>query len=336
MPRESYRDVHVDRPMSNFSVAHFQNTAEFVGHRFFPSMTVNFASDEFDFYPSGFFNRIHDSKRAEEGVANSIGYRVTKKNYSCGENALRTFISDRRRANTDSQRMLDQEAAILVTNALLLDKEQEFVNAFMTPGLWSTDWTGSATPTGTEQFLKWSDMASDPVRDMNNLQVELIRKGKRKPNKMLMTLDVWNVLRNHPDILERIKYTGSNNDPAKINLRAVAALFEVDEILIMQTVVNIALEGVEDADGLPPTIDEFMAANTVLYAYVTAQGGLMSPTAGLQFFHSRYIQHGLNGGPAIRRYSGVEGKKGEYIEAEMSMDRRAVAPDLGALLTSVI
>ena len=79
-----------------------------------------------------------------------------------------------------------------------------------------------------------------------------------------------------------------------------------------------------------------MAANTVLYAYVTAQGGLMSPTAGLQFFHSRYIQHGLNGGPAIRRYSGVEGKKGEYIEAEMSMDRRVVAPDLGALLVNVI
>lgn len=336
MPRESYRDVHVDRPLTNFSVAHFQDTSEFVGHRFFPAMPVNFASDEFDFYPSGYFNRIHKSKRAEEGVANSIGYKVTKKNYTCGEDALRTFISDRKRANCDSQRRLDMEATELVTRALLLSKEQDFVNTFLVSGVWTTERVGVAgTPTAV-QFLKWSDAASDPIRDMGNLQVEMIRVGKRKPNKMLMTLDVWNVLRNHPDILERIKYTGSNNDPAKINMRAVAALFEVDSIEIMQTVVNVALEGVENANGFPPTTDVFMAANTVLYAYVNRSTGLMSPTAGITFLHNRYIQQGLNGGPVVRRYPGVEGKKGEYIEAEMSLDKRVVAPDLGALLTAVI
>lgn len=336
MPRESYRDVHVDRPLTNFSVAHFQDTSEFVGHRFFPSIPVNFASDEYDFYPSGYFNRIHNTKRAEEGVANSIGYKVTKKNYSCGEDALRTFISDRKRANCDSQRKLDQEATELVTRAILLGKEQEFVDTFLQPGQWTTNWTGVTGTPAANQFLKWSDTASDPVKDMGNLQVEMIRVGKRKPNKMLITLDVWNILRNHPDILERIKYTGSNNDPAKINMRAVAALFEVDTIEVMQTVVNIALEGVEDANGMPPTTDVFMAANTVLYAYVSGGAGLMSPTAGLQFLHNRYIQSGLSGGPAIRRYPGVEGKKGEYIEAEVSMDRRICAPDLGALLTGVI
>jgi hypothetical protein len=335
MPRESYRDVHVDRPLTNFSIAHFQDTADYVGHRFFPSISVNFASDEFDFYPSGYFNRIHDSTRAEEGVANSIGYKITKKNYSCGEDALRTFISDRKRANCDSQRRLDQEATMLVTNALLLAKEKAFVESFLKPGIWTTNRVGAANPTGT-QFRKWSDAASDPVRDIGNLQVEMLRVGKRKPNKMLMTIDVWNVLRNHPDIMERIRYTGSNTDPAKINLRAVAGLFEVDSIEIMQTVVNNSLEGVEDAQGFPPTNDQFMASNVVLYAFVSGAVGLMAPCAGAQFIHNRYISTGLDGGPAIRRYPGVEGKKGEYIEAEMSMDRRVVAPDLGALLTEVI
>lgn len=336
MPRESYKDVHVDRPLTNFSVAHFQDTSEFVGHKFFPAMSVNHASDEFDFYPSGYFNRIHDSKRAEEGVANSIGYKVTKKNYSCGEDALRTFISDRKRANADSQRRLDMEATELVTRALLLAKEKEFVDSFLTPGVWTTERqgvTGAPTPT---QFIKWSDAASTPIEDMGNLQVEMIRVGKRKPNKLLITLDVWNVLRNHVDIIERIKFGGSNDNPAKINMRAVAALFEVDSIEIMQTVVNVALEGVEDADGFPPTTDVFMASNTVLYAYVNPTVGLMSPTAGLTFLHNRYINQGLTGGPVVRRYLGVEGKKGEYIEAEMSLDKRVVAPDLGALLTDVI
>ena len=336
MSFETFRDVHVDRPLTNFSIAHFQNTADFVAHRFFPVVSVNYASDQFDFYPSGYFNRIHDTLRGEESKANSISYKVISKNYSCGEDALRTFISDRKRANADSQRRLDQEASILVTNAMLLKKEKEFVETFMKPGVWSTDYTGANSSPSGKQFLKWSDAASDPVKDIGLIRMEMIRAGKRRPNKGIMTLDVYETLRNHPDILDRIKYTGSSTSPAMASVRALAELFELDEILIMQTVVNVAADGVEDSNGLPPTDDQFLTSKKFLLGYVQESAGLMAPIAGATFLHNRYISQGVQGGPAIRRYRENPAIKGEYIEAEMSMDQRIIAPDLGCLLDECI
>ena len=337
MPRETFREVHIDRPLTNLSIAHFQSVTDFVSHRFFPVIPVLHQSDMFTFYPSGYFNKIHESKRAEEGIANSIGYRTTERAYSCGDDALRTFISDRKRANADSQRMLDTEAMILIVNSLLLSKEKWFVDAFMQPGLWSQNIAGVAAAPGANQILRWSDSASDPVADMLAIHKEGLRIGKRKYNKAIMTLDVYNVVRNHPDVMERIKYSHSAGNPAIATLNTLAQLFELEEILIMQTVLNTAPDGVEDpTTGLPPTTDIFMAENKILLGYVREGGGLMAPVAGATFVHNRYIPQGIQGGPAIRRYRDTPAKKGEYIEGEMSIDQRVTAPDLGCLITSVI
>lgn len=339
MPRQSYRDVHIDRPLSNFSVAHFQDTADFIASKVFPAISVRHASDEYDYYPSGYWNKIHESRRTEEGKANQIGYQTSRKNYNCGENALRVFISDRKRANADNPQNLDFEATMLVTNALLLGKEKEFADTFLVPGVWGKDLAGVAgggtAPTGN-QFIQWSDTASDPVKLIGDMQVDMLLRGKRKPNTMLMTLDVWNALRNHPDFIDRVKYTGTIENPAQVTERTVAALFGIDRIHVMQTVVNVATESVEDQNGNPATNDVFLATKTIWLGYVSPSNGLMSPTAAMQFIHDRYIPQGVQGGPAIRRYRETPAIKGEYIEAELSMAQVVTAPDLGVLMTDVI
>lgn len=343
MPRETFRDVHVDRPLSNFSVAHFQDTTDYVSQRFFPTISVNHVSDKFTFYPSGYFNRLWESKRAEEGIANTISYATTLRDYYCEEEALRVFISDRKRSNVDSQRQLDREATILLTMSLLLHRENWFVNQFMLPTSgWSTNVSGVASGTtgiqeGGGTVLKWSDTASDPVRDMLDLHREMLRVGKRKPNKAIMTLDVYNAVRNHPDVMDRIRFTGSSDRPAIAGINSLAQLFELDEILIMQTVMNVAPHGIEDPNtGLPPTKDVFLAENKILLGFVQSGIGLMVPTAGLTFMHNRYLAQSVSGGPAVRRYREHPGKKGEYIEAEYSMDQRIVAPDLGCVISNII
>lgn len=343
MPRETFRDVHVDRPLSNISVAHFQDTADYVSQRFFPTISVNHVSDKFTIYPSGYFNRLWESKRAEEGVANTISYATTMGDYHCEEEALRVYISDRKRSNVDSQRQLDREATILLTMSLLLHREKWFVNEFMLPTSgWTTNVTGVASgATGIQpgggSVLKWSDTASDPVKDMLDLHREMLRVGKRKPNKAIMTLDVYNVIRNHPDVMDRIRFTGSSDSPAIAGLNSLAQLFELEEIIIMQTVLNQAPHGIEDpVTGLPPTDDIFLAENKILLGYVQSGIGLMVPVAGLTFMHNRYLAQSVSGGPAVRRYREHPGKKGEYIEAEYSLDQRIVAPDLGCVITDII
>lgn len=338
MPRETFRDVHVDRPLTNMSLHYIQNTADFIAHRFFPTVSVNNASDLYDYYPSGYFDRIHESKRAEEGIANTIGYKVSQKSYSVEEDALRTFISDKKRANADSSRRLDAEATALVTRALLLAKEKRFVETFMTTGLWTTNMVGKASSPNpaNNEFLKWTDASSDPIGDIAKVRMAMLKAGKHLPNKAIMTYDVYEAIRNHPDFMDRIKYTGTSDRPAMTHLKSMAELFELDEILLMKTLLNVAPESVEDSNGNPATTYEFMASKTILLGYVEPSVGLMSPVAGVNFAWNRYIGMGVQNGPVVRRYRENPAKKGEYIEAEMAQQFQMVAPDLGALMTDVI
>ena len=75
--KQNFRDVGApDTFLSNFSVSYWQDTSLFVGTRYFPVVPVNQAAGKFLTYPKGYFGRPVNSKRAEDGVANTIGYKT--------------------------------------------------------------------------------------------------------------------------------------------------------------------------------------------------------------------------------------------------------------------
>lgn len=328
---QSYRDVHVDTLLSNFSVALWQDTSVFVGTRFFGVQNVSKASDLYKYFSQGFFNRAVKSRRAEEGVANTVGYKTQEKSYSCNDDALRIFVSDRKRANADSQEMLDQASTRMVLDSLLLSKEIEFSENFLTAGKWGKDYTGGVDfPVSGAK--KWSDPTADPIGDIIAERTEFVkRSGGRLPNKGLMTLDVFDVVREHPTVLDRVSGGATTNTPAKVMRQKLAELLELDELVVMQSIVNAANDEVEDGNGDPVADNQFVSTGAFLLAYVAPDAGLMSPTAAATFVHSEYIPMGVDNGPSVRRYRGADGKRGEYIEAEMSIDQKLVAPDLGSL-----
>lgn len=334
---QNYQDVNYDPFLTNFSVAHWQDTSVFKATRYFPVVPVNLASSKYLTYPQGYFNRPANSKRAEEGVANSVGYNTKESNYSCSDDALRIFISDRKRANVSKPQNLDMEGTKVVTDAILINKELDFVTDFMSAGVWAQTLSGVAASPSTNQFLSWKDDASDPIGDIVAEMVEFTRRsGGRKWNKGLITLDVYARLREHPAVLDRVKYSGSNDRPAQVSLAALASLMEVERLEVMQSIVNLAVDGVEDGNGQPLVNNQFMASGKLMLNYVEDSVGLMSPVAGATFVHSNYVPMGGDGGPAIRRYRPNDGRKGEYIEAELSIDTKIVSPDLGVLFNSVL
>jgi len=329
MPRENYQSVHTDRPLTNFSVARFQDPSVFVSGRFFPKLSVKKASDKFDVYPQGYWNRVYDTRRAEESVANSVTYKVRQDSYACGDDALRIFVSDKKRANVDSQRNLDKESTMIVTDAIALGRDVEFANTFLKTGVWGKDVDLASK--------KWSSDGSDPIATVKEACKDvLLASGGKKPNKMLMTFDVWIKITEHPDLIDRVKYQGTSNAPAMMTKRAVAALFELDEIMVMMTVNNTAIAGVEDSDGNPPVNNEFLATDLCLLGHVPKSVGLMTPCPGITFVWDQYINASAGIGPSMRRYRPMDGRKGEYIEAELSIDQKVVAKDLCLLFHNVV
>lgn len=329
---QGYRDAHHDAVLTNFSVAHWQDTSVFVGTRFFNVINVKKASDKYDFYPQGYFNRVVASQRAEEGKANTIGYKKQVKGYSCGDDALRIFISDRKRANVDSQQNLDMEATMVTTDSVLLGMEQRFVENFLTAGQWAKDWQAGTDTLPSSGTKKWSDPTSDPIGDILKARPDFVkRSGGRQPTKGLMTLDVLMTLLTHPNVINRVDGGATTDKPAQVTVTQLASLMMVNTIEIMQSIQNIAADGVEDADGNPLVDNQFFAEGKFMLAHVAPSAGLYTPTAAATFVHNEYIPLGGQNGPAVRRYRPQDGTKGEYIEAEMSIDQKLVSPDLGEL-----
>jgi hypothetical protein len=309
----------------------------FVGTRFFGVQNVSKASDKYKRFPQGYFNRAYKTRRAEEGVANSVGYKTKEGSYSCEDAALRIFVSDRKRANADSQEMLDQASTRVVVESLLITEEQEFVENFLVADKWTGDYvvgTDSLPVSGTNN---WANADAEIVGDVIGLhEVFVLQSGGRRANKILMTLDVYNAVREHPSVIERVSGGATTAMPAKVFRQKLAELFEVDEVVVMQSIVNLANDDVEDTNGDPKVDNQFVASDVFLMVHVAPDAGLMSPTAAATFVHSQYIPLGVDNGPSVRRYPGSPGQKGEYIEAEMSIDQKLVAPDLGILLTKVL
>ena len=330
------QSVHYDRILTNYSVACFNDSSNFIAHRIFPRVNVKHLSDKFDYYPAGYFMRINDERRAEEAVANRVNYNVSRKAYICEDYALRTFISDKKRANVDSQRSLDTEATRLVVESMKTAAEARFVKAFMEKGIWGADWTGAASADESQKkFVKFSDASSDPIVFFKKLSQDMLLRGLRRPNTAIITRDVWDVLTEHPDIMDRIKYGGTPASPAKISAAAVASLLELDRIEIMDSVYNAAPDGVMDENGLPPTDYQFMCTGKILLMNLDMRTGTMAANAAVTFVPN-WLGAGTNGAPVIRKYRESDAVRGDWIEGEWAYDQRVVCPDLGILLSDVI
>lgn len=331
------QNVHYDRVLTNYSVACFADTSNYIAHKIFPKVRVKHLSDKFDFYPSGYFNRVHDERRAEEAVANRINYNTSRKSYICEEYALRTFISDKKRANVDAQRRLDTEATRLVVESLRTGAESRFVKTFMTTGVWGQDWTGNTSDDfASKKFTKLSDESSSPIKLFKHLSEEMLLHGLRRPNTAIITRDVWDVLTENAEIMDRIKYGGTNDNPTRISKNAIATLLELDRIEVMDSIYNAAPDGMVDPDtGLPPTDYQFLAKNKILLLNLDMRAGTMSANAAVTFVPD-WLGAGTDGAPVMRRYRESDAVRGDWIEGEWCYDQQVVCPDLGILLSDVI
>lgn len=85
--------------------------------------------------------------------------------------------------------------------------------------------SNKTTLSGTDQ---WSDTGSDPAGDVEAAKDAVRAQIGRRPNTIVMGASVFSALRNHPKVLDRIKYTG--RDSATPDL--LASLFGVQRVLV--------------------------------------------------------------------------------------------------------
>ena len=217
MPNPTARDVHVNTPLTQISIAFLQSAEAFVASRVFPSVPVTKQSDRFYTYERGDFNRDEMELRAPGTESAGGGYNIDNTpTYFADVYAFHKDVPDQIRANADSVLQLDREATEFNAHKALIKKENIFASNFLVTGVW----TNEITLVGATQ---WSDPTSTPIEDIRSqMTIQQASTGFR-PNTLVLTRPVFDALIDHPDIVDRVKY-GTQDSQGSISTVDVGEL----------------------------------------------------------------------------------------------------------------
>lgn len=324
MPQPTQSQVHVDAILTNISVAYLQRAENFIADKVFPVVPVDKQSDKYFVYSKNDWLRDEARVRTDGTESVGSGYNITTDTYYADVYAIHKDIGDQTRANADAPINVDREAAEFVTHRLLTRREIQFVNDFMTTNKWATDVTGVAASPTTGQTVQWSDYTnSDPIEDIEAGKAKILSTTGLEANTLVLGYDVFRRLKNHPDLVDRIKYTSSQT----ITEDMLARMFDIERVLVSKSVKATNAEGATAAYS-------FTTGKTALLAHVAPNPGILTPSAGYTFSWTGVSQGmGLTIGTSSFR---LESLRATRVEAELAFDNKVVASDLGYFWNSIV
>ena len=316
-------DLHVNRPLTNITIAFMQGAGDFIADKVFPNIPVDHKSDDFWMYKRDSWNRPQAKPRARASESAGGGWELEKQSYSAERWAFHKDIDDQDRANQDDQFNIDREATEFVARQLLLTREQQFATSFFGSGIWSTNLTGVSGTPSAGQFKQWDQAGSDPIGDIQDEILAQTLLTGFKPNKLVLGPQAYQALKNHASILERIKY--SQKAVGTIDL--LAELFDVDQVLVPYPILNTGKEGAAESNA-------FFYGKSALLLYAAPAAGLLTPSAGYTFNWRRYT--GTSDITPITRRFRMEEITSDRIESELYFAMKVVAPEMGTWFGSAV
>lgn len=324
MPQPTQSQVHVDAILTNISVAYMQRAENFIADKVFPIVPVDKQSDKYFVYTKNDWLRDEAQVRADGTESVGSGYNITTDNYYADVYAIHKDIGDQTRANADAPINVDREAAEFVTHRLLTRREIQFNNDFMTTGVWGNDVAGVSASPGSGQTFQWSDYAnSDPIEDIEEAKADILSVTGLEANTLVLGYDAFRALKNHPDLVERIKYTSSQT----ITSDMIARMFDIERVMVSKSIKATNKEGAAEAYA-------FSTGKVACLLHVAPNPGVLTPSAGYTFSWTGVSQGlGLTIGTSTFR---LESLRATRVEAELSFDNKVVSSDLGYFWNTIV
>lgn len=322
MSQPSRQSVHVNRPLTNISIAFKNDRMDFIADKVFPMVPVAKQGDLYYIYKKENWFRSDAKERAPGTESAGSGFELETQPYFCRVIALHKDVADQDRANQDEALDLDRDATEFVTEQLLLKREKDFVNGYFKAGIW----TGSSTGADIVPSTLWDASGSDPIADVRKESRAMKKKTGRKPNTLVVSGAVHDALVDNAAIIDRISGGATNANPALVTRQMLAAVFEVEKYLVAEAIENTAAEG-------KPMVGAEIYGKHALLCYSEMSPGLKKPSAGYIFGWT-----GLLGGRESIQMSRfrMEHLKSDRVEGEMAYDMKQVASDLGVFFNGAI
>lgn len=303
-------NIHIDKVLTGVSVAWPNNGL--VGELMFPRVNVTKQSDKYYVFgreawavePGGDY-------RAPGTVANEIpGLTVSLDTYFAKEHSLQIPVTDEELENSDPSFNAFRDGTELVTSKVLLVRELAIRDLITTTANYASG--HSVTLSGTTQFSDYVN--SDPIGVFRTAFRTIHGKLFFEPNTAVIPYQVMTILEDHPDLVERIKYTERGILTADI----IASLLGIDRVIVPGVGYNSANPGQAASLG-------YLWGKDIVIAYVPPRAGIKIPAFGYEF------NWGYGGSSAEVSRWREEQRKSTLVRYSRRYDLKIVAKDAGNL-----
>lgn len=331
MPQPVFQDVHVASALTQIATAYLQDEKNYIADQVFPMVPVQHQTDVYFVWSKADFFRDEAQLRADAAESAGTGVNLTTATYNAKVWALHQDIGPQVRSNADPAVDLDVAVTRQLTQKLMIRRDRVFQTSYMTTGVWSADVTGAAAGTGvvgTSTTVFWDDDAnSDPFTDIAIQQTSILQNTGYLPNTLVLSWGVYQALRKHPLIIDRIKYTQATF-AGTITPALLAEAFDIGRVVVSKAVYNSA------GENLTATMT-FINSKTALLAYVAPAPGLMVPSAGYTFPWAGFTGMNSLGVRMSQIPMNWLGLGTVRNECEMSFDMQIIGKDLGVFFNSI-
>lgn len=225
MPQMTPSTARVIDPVLT-EVARGYTNGMMVGGALFPSVPVGqrggkiiqFSKEAFRSYATG---------RAPGSNTKRVQFQYSDASYALAQHALEGTVPFElmEEANAVPGIDLGQGAVQMVQDIIALRLEQAQATLATTAASYAA--TNKVTLSGTSQWSDHTNGVSDPIGDIETAKEAVRGQIGRYPNTVVMGAAVMAQLRQHPVVVDRIKYTGRDVATAEL----LASLFGVQRVL---------------------------------------------------------------------------------------------------------
>lgn len=319
--------------LTNMALSYFQSASNYFAKAIFPICPVNQSSDDYYIFDKEDLLRDSWQRKPAYGKVDPAVVSEHTDTYNCKVDQMIMGIdqirqTDLQRRNGPAIRDPRIQRTKTIAEQANIHQDVLFASGFFRAGVWGNEFSGvdNTSPT-TGQFIKFSNNNSDPIKFIDEQKTAVNENTGRTPNRLALGAHVFDALKVHPAILERIKFGGSTPNPATVTENVLAQLFGVEKLVVLRSIMNKAPMGAAADMGYIGDPDAF------LLAYATNSPSVDEPSAGYIFTWDM-----LGDGQIlpILNYLGAPATHSEYVEGLMANDMRKTADDLAVFFKAAV
>lgn len=218
------------------AVAVMYKNGKMIADEVLPRVPVDAESFKYQKYPQGEFFTVPETRVGRKSQPNQVEFSSTEQTDSTQDYGLDDAVPNKDVKNAMAQSSMTdprKRAAMGLTELIVLSREVRAANLVFNPASYGAG--NQSTLSGTSQ---WSDYAnSNPqAAIMDALDLLVMR-----PNIAVLGRSAWTKLSQHPKICKAV--FGNNTDAGVVTRAQVAALLELDDVLVGEGWVNTARRG---------------------------------------------------------------------------------------------